>query len=423
MKISYFKLAIQMLRSNWFFSMLSITAIAFTVMIVLVISMQYEMAIVSQAPEVNLDRMVVLQRATIKYTERGGMTSSYLGARLVDTLKANLKVPVAISQQSSTDWNFVGEEGVSTYTLISTDADYWIINKFSFLKGRSFSEEEVASQAKVIVLSEKLAKCLFPKQEPLGRTVEISGVPFMVVGVVSDVSSTCRFAFGELWVPYSSNRIMDYDNMMEEPYLGSYTLLIMGKSSNDIDAIKAEVKGEVARLASSFPKGHEFFVPGPDTSFENFFRGWDPNLNPDSLMSWLQILARLIGVMLIPALNLIAINLTWIGERASEIGLRKAFGATRLTLVKQLLTENTIVTLLGGFIGLLLALGCASIFRDMLFRPEYGSQSAMVNVSISVMPFVVTILSCFLLSILSGLIPALKITKTEPALVLKGGVR
>ena len=206
-------------------------------------------------------------------------------------------------------------------------------------------------------------------------------------------------------------------------WLGSYTVMLMGKSSDDIAAIKREVKQQIANIAKTLSPNKVLFVPGPSTSFESFFRGWDYSVDTDNLMSWLQILGRILMVMLIPAINLIAINLTWIGERAQEIGLRKAFGATRWTLVRQLLAENTIITLIGGFVGLILALICASAFKGLLFMPQFGNPTDYVEVSISVLPFVITIAACFCLSLFSGLIPAFKITKTEPATVLKGGVR
>jgi putative ABC transport system permease protein len=416
MNTHYFKMAFQMLRSNPFFAVLSIAAISITVMIVLIMSMQYEMVIASRPPEVNLDRTVILKRGILRQMEQGGMQSSLLGQDLVDYLRSELSIPVAISQMSSFKWNFVSVSGVLKCNLLYTDVDFWKINQFSFISGRPFIPEEVEQAMEVIVISQNIAQKQFGEEEAVGKTIEIIGKPFQIIGVVEDVSSVRRYSHADLYLPYTHNKEGNFAQ-----YLGPYQLLLMAPSAGDIPHIKEEVRAAIRNLAHTLPEHNELTVPGPDTAFEDYFRGWGNEEDVDMASSWLKIVLRLLAIVLVPAINLIAINLTWIAERAREIGLRKAFGATNTTIFRQLLAENTINTLLGGLLGVALTYGVANAFSQLLFRAPWGEQANFAEVSISPMAFLITLASVFFLSLLSGLLPAIRLSRIQPALVLKGG--
>ncbi len=410
---SYLKMAIQMLRSNPFFSLLSIIAIAVTIMIVLIISMQHELILGAQAPEVNLNRTVIMQRATLQNGEsrRINRLSQQMGHQLRDKLRK----PEAISLRATSQWNLVSPKGMVECDLVYTDWEFWNIHRFEFVNGRPFNQREVEAKAPVMVISAELARQQFQQEDPLGRTLEIFGQPFQIIGVVKDVSSLRTFAAGDFWIPLTHHIGNNH------PFLGSFQVLLMAPHPDDVEAVKQEAKELISALASTLPEGQQLTIPGPDTPMEDFFRGSSnaPELGFGD--TWMQILWRMMAVMLIPALNLIAINYTWIGERASEIGLRKAFGATRLTLIRQLLVENTLITALGGILGMGLFYLIANVYADLLFREQYGDVANFVQVQISPVVLLATLGSVLFLSIISGLLPAIRISNTQPASVLKGG--
>ena len=116
-----------------------------------------------------------------------------------------------------------------------------------------------------------------------------------------------------------------------------------------------------------------------------------------------------------------SLNITRIRERATEIAVRKAFGASRGALIKQLLIENIILTVIGGVIGLTMAYAVLRIFAYQLFNvsPDMGDVDLVITVNISA--FIMTLLVCFIFGIFSGIIPALRMSKLNPAEILKGG--
>lgn len=414
MHYSYLKMALQMLRSNPFFSLLSIIAIAVTIMIVLVISMQHELVLGAKAPEVNLSRTVVMRTVRMQLDNKSRYGSK-MGNELVSQMRENLRKPVAISQIAALDWNLVNPAGITPCKLVYTDWEFWNIHRFDFLSGRPFTRQETEAGTPVMVISASIAERHFQGNDPLGATLEIMGQPFQVTGVVKDVSSLRRYASGDIWIPFTHNT-----SRQDHPFLGPFELLLMGEAADEVDAMKQEVKELVKGLARALPDGVELQVIGPDTPMEQYFRGGSLAEELGFSATWMQIIWRMLAIMSIPALNLIAINYTWIGERAGEIGLRKAFGASRFTLVRQLLLENTLITAVGGILGLLLFYLIAKIYSDLLFRTPFG-EANFVKVELSLLTLLVATGSILFLSIISGLLPAIKISNTQPASVLKGG--
>jgi len=124
------------------------------------------------------------------------------------------------------------------------------------------------------------------------------------------------------------------------------------------------------------------------------------------------ILLPIMLFMLIPALNLVNINLSRIMERSSEIGVRKAFGASSGYLVGQFLVENIILTLLGGIIGLFLSLTVLRIFTTLQLIP-YGH--VRFNGWIFLYGFVLPLV----FGIFSGVYPAWKMSRYHPVEALR----
>lgn len=115
----------------------------------------------------------------------------------------------------------------------------------------------------------------------------------------------------------------------------------------------------------------------------------------------------LVILFLVPAINLSSFSMSQIKKRSEEIGIRKAFGAKKYTILIQVLYENLITSLIGGFIGLLLSYGAIIWLREWLLDfPEEGSIPA--GAFISPVVFLFVFLSCIVLNLLSAGIPALR---------------
>jgi putative ABC transport system permease protein len=138
--------------------------------------------------------------------------------------------------------------------------------------------------------------------------------------------------------------------------------------------------------------------------------------NPESQVWRLAVFIAVLALLfsLIPTVNLVNINISRIMERASEIGVRKAFGAPARTLVGQFLVENLLLTMLGGMLGLLLSVLVLRAFnRSGVARYSQFAMNPRV--------FAYGLMIAAVFGLVSGVYPAWRMSRLNPVDALKGG--
>ena len=181
-----------------------------------------------------------------------------------------------------------------------------------------------------------------------------------------------------------------------------------------LPAIKSEFQSRLEHL--EFPDTREYnqAIGGADTQFEFISRQINPrdrNSRPKFLLA--TIIAMMILFMILPAVNLININVSRILERASEIGVRKAFGASSWTLVGQFIVENVLLTLIGGVIGFI---GSIFVLRAISASGLIPYAEFHLNYRI----FLYGMLLAVFFGLFSGVYPAWKMSRLNPVQALKG---
>jgi putative ABC transport system permease protein len=164
-------------------------------------------------------------------------------------------------------------------------------------------------------------------------------------------------------------------------------------------------------------------IGGPGTFFEIFAQGLfgfsdqeeDFGKRDDAKQMIGMMIAAALAFMLLPAINLVNLNVSRILERASEIGVRKAFGASSYALVGQFVVENLVLTVLGGIIGLMLAetvlVGINQI--DLV-------ANAAFHINARVALYALALSAVF--GVLSGVLPAWKMSRLPIVASLKGDI-
>jgi len=112
--------------------------------------------------------------------------------------------------------------------------------------------------------------------------------------------------------------------------------------------------------------------------------------------------------------NLVNINMSRIIERSSEIGIRKSFGASSITLVGQFIVENIIVTLIGGLLSLVLAAVILGIVNQSQLLPD-------MTFTLNFRIFLTSMLIAIFFGFISGVYPAYKMSRLQPAEIIQGG--
>ena len=308
---------------------------------------------------------------------------------------------------------------------LETDADFWKVFDFTFIHGNPYSAADVESEAKVAVISESLAREVFGTPDAVGRTIMLDHfVPYTVRGVVKDVSPLATTAYATVWTPLSH----DARNNTWYNYFGGITATVLAKDRSDFDRIRKCVTRNKAKFNTAVKAENEAWnmidhgSPFPQEMLQ--YATWS-NQPPDvgaseSRRTRLAVYAIL---LLIPAINLSSMAQSRLRRRVSEMGVRRAFGCTRLRMVRDIVTENLIVTLAGGLIGLLLSLLAVWLFADMLFTgslAKRGTVAVAPEMLLQWSTFGWALLFCFLLNLLSSGLPAWRAARMNPTDAIGG---
>jgi putative ABC transport system permease protein len=299
---------------------------------------------------------------------------------------------------------------VSELQMRRVDADYWKILDFTLLAGRLPNADDDSNGRFVAVINATTARRLFGDAAAPGQKISIGGQMFEVIGVVEDVIH--MNAYGDIWAPLYTFP----SGTWRDEQTGSFAAMLLAKQASDLPRIQREV----ARVAKTFvdKDPHTFAVTTfwADSKLDLFARelmGNKEQTDSGGAALLLYIVGGMLLFMLLPALNLVNLNTGRILERSSEIGVRKAFGATSMQLAGQLVVENVLLCLAGGLIGL-------AFTRLVLWWLETAQLIPYLKVGVNPTVFACGMLLAFVFGLLSGLIPAWKMSRLDPVHALKG---
>lgn len=406
MLVNYFKIAMAVLRRRKFFTFISLFGISFTLTILLVLSAFITKIIGDEYPDRKRERLLFIN--TLEEKGKNSNSSGALSFYFLNHYAGSLKIPekVAISSIFEGTNTYVKNKKISVnYKYIN--AEFWDVLDFDFLEGKSFTTQQVENGERVAVISEETKKKYFG-DIPLvvGKYIEADNVRYRVSGVVKNVPITLYMIYSDIYLPYTVSK-SDYN---ERTYRGRYTAILMAPSTKDVPAMHEEYEqmvGKIPMLSKEFDK----MFSHADPFITSYLRTGREELSGVTIaFTAIGIFALLI--MLLPTLNLVNINITRIMERSSEIGVRKAFGASSRTLAYQFIIENIILTFLGGLIGWMLSTIIIQIFNSANLIPN-------LELSLNFTVLLIGIIICFVFGLLSGVYPAWRMSRLNVVNALK----
>jgi len=409
---NYLKIAWKVLLRRKFFTFISLFGISFTLMILMVATAMIDHVTGPATPETRMDRMLFVNFIQMTNTQNGLMKtlpSYYYINQYVKSMQTPEKV--AVSSMTKGVNSYVNNKRLSL-DLKYTDANFWDILEFKFLAGKPFNQQDLQQANRVAVISAHTRDQYFgTAANAVGKTIVVDDEHYRVVGVVEDVPFTRLNSYSNVWVPLSLANI----NKGDTGLTGEYMSIILAKSAADIPKIKAEYQSIVKKIKLPDPKNWNKFYSFADSVLGVLTRQILGNANESGLAKLYSILFLVTFLfMLMPTINLVNINVSRIMERSSEIGVRKAFGASSRTLIGQFLVENIFLTLLGGVLGFILSEIVLQSISNSGILPY-----AQLNLNWRV--FGVGIGLSLVFGLLSGVYPAFKMSKLQAVEALKGG--
>ncbi len=282
-------------------------------------------------------------------------------------------------------------------TVIGADENYIKIISKTIEKGRYFSKQEVEQNRNFAIIGHGLATTLFGKDNPLQKIISIGNIKYKVIGVMESQGASMGINFDNICIlPIQGVR----QNFIKQN--ASFVIDVMPSNGLSLDRAVSEAEGFFRIIRGlKFEDETNFDISKSDNLAKMLIEN----------ISYVTIAATLIGIITLlgAAIGLMNIMLVSVTERTREIGTRKAIGAKSSTIKQQFLLEAIFIGQMGGLLGIILGI-------------IMGNLISLLTSGIFIIPWlwiIIGVLLCLIVSIVAGIMPAIKASKLDPIIALR----
>jgi putative ABC transport system permease protein len=281
-------------------------------------------------------------------------------------LKANSRLTREIGMEGY--WSATVKRGNQTSEGVEVDGvtpNMAVINNVQAVSGRYISDSDIARHLNVVFIGNDIKDKFFPNVDPVGKTLDIRGVPFEVIGVAKPLGSV----FGQSRDEFVVIPVTTYFKMFNSRRGLGYNALAIDRAH--LEQAQDEIR--------SLLRAYRHLRPGQEDNFGMF--------SSDSLVNlWDRVTGAIAAAavavvsvfMVVGGVVIMNIMLAVVTERTHEIGIRKAIGARNSDILNQFLVESSMLAGMGGLIGVLIAWGVGVLVRNAFSVPMALPASAVV---------------------------------------------
>jgi putative ABC transport system permease protein len=287
-----------------------------------------------------------------------------------------------------------GDANVDGAFIVGTDQEYINTTELKFTDGRFFSEIESNAARKVCVIGGEIASKLFPRGNGVEQVIKIAGQKYQVIGINEKQGS---FLFGDfnpdnmIYIPMTAM----FKDFQSRHRGGGISISVRAPSNQMVPAVKEEAIGLMRRIRGlKHDEQDDFSINQQDALLDII----------NSQVGVIQIAGLFITglALFVGAIGIMNIMFVSVKERTKEIGIRKAIGAKKRTILGQFISESAFICLIGGMIGLFIAVLGAKIIEQYDFPVSVQIDAVILAIGISLIT-----------GVLSGLAPAYTAAKMD----------
>ncbi len=287
---------------------------------------------------------------------------------------------------------------VENIFLNGSNSDYVKTTNFTFDMGRFYNDIESKASREVAVIGSEISKKLFPRGDALDKTIKIGGISYRIVGVLSEQGSFILGSFNpdnQVFIPIGTIFKHFAGDMFS-----TITINIRAQSPALVQETKIEAEGVMRKVRGlSAEEENDFSINQQEGLMDNYNKVVGVIQIAGLFITGLSLFVGAIGIM-----NIMFVS---VKERTKEIGVRKAIGAKRRAILGQFLMESATICLMGGLVGLVIAVLLSLVINR--FMPTSIQVSAVFTaIGISL-----------LTGVLAGLAPAYTAAKMDPVDALR----
>ena len=284
-------------------------------------------------------------------------------------------------------------ENSTQVSMTGTNSSYLTVRGLELNKGRFLSDMEIELRSKVVVLGADTADTLFENQDPVNQNIQIEGVSYRVIGVLESVGTS---------MGSSGDDVMIAPITTAERATSSTTISMVYLKAENEDIVERAMYQVQGAMTTLFP-----------SQSDNYSVSNQEDLM-DTMSSVSDTFTLMLGgiasiSLLVGGIGIMNIMLVSVSERTKEIGVRKAIGANRKSILLQFLIEAVVLSCLGGLIGVGLGLGIAKLVSMV------SSLTISYSWSVTLMSFLFSLI----IGVAFGVFPANKASKLNPIQALR----
>ena len=291
------------------------------------------------------------------------------------------------------------------YNVYGDYPEFILQQPMDILQGRFINYGDIENKRKIAVIGEGVIRELYaPGEDVLGSYIKVQGVNFLVVGVyksISNMGGDAEESQKQVFIPFSTfQQAFNFGDIVG-------WMTITAQDDKPITELKEQVFTLLKNRHSIDPTDERAI--GHFDLYQEFKK-------INGLFAILTAVSYIVGIFILGSgiIGIVNIMLIIVKERTQEIGIRRALGATPATIIKQILTESVVLSLIAGMAGIIFASVVLWAVNFALEQAPNSNEIPIVNPSVSLGVVVIALLILVVSGLLAGLIPAITAIKVKP---------